>query len=73
MRVYADLAHWEIQQRLRRKEIGNWGAGNEEEDILRRYKRAFFIEWRVFDRHKLTSCPPSISCSTPTPGTSRPW
>lgn len=57
VRVYADLARWEIQQRLRRKEIGNWGADNEEEDILRRYKRAFFIEWRVFDRHKLAQLP----------------
>ncbi|MFE8731074.1 mannose-6-phosphate isomerase, partial [Aeromonas hydrophila] len=35
VRVYADLARWEIQQRLRRKEIGNWGADNTEEDILR--------------------------------------
>jgi mannose-6-phosphate isomerase class I len=50
--VYADLARWEIQQRFRSGELGNWGAGNEQEDILRRYKRAFFIEWRVFDRHK---------------------
>lgn len=50
--VYADLARWEIQQRLRRREIGNWGVDNLDEDILRRYKRAFFIEWRVFDRHK---------------------
>lgn len=50
--VYADLARWEIQQRFRRGELGNWGANNESEDILRRYKRAFFIEWRVFDRHK---------------------
>ncbi|MGL4794812.1 MAG: mannose-6-phosphate isomerase, partial [Aeromonas jandaei] len=57
VRVYADLARWEIQQRLRRKEIGNWGADNTEEDILRRYKRAFFIEWRVFDRHKLAQLP----------------
>ncbi|WP_323898658.1 class I mannose-6-phosphate isomerase [Aeromonas hydrophila] len=57
VRVYADLARWEIQQRLRRKELGNWGAGNEEEDILRRYKRAFFIEWRMFDRHKLAQLP----------------
>ncbi|MBL0560222.1 class I mannose-6-phosphate isomerase [Aeromonas hydrophila] len=57
VRVYADLARWEIQQRLRRRELGNWGAGNEEEDILRRYKRAFFIEWRVFDRHKLAQLP----------------
>ncbi|WP_435947161.1 class I mannose-6-phosphate isomerase [Dryocola sp. BD586] len=50
--VYADLARWEIQQRFRAGELGNWGANNENEDILRRYKRAFFIEWRVFDRHK---------------------
>lgn len=50
--VYADLARWEIQQRFRTGELGNWGASNESEDILRRYKRAFFIEWRVFDRHK---------------------
>lgn len=50
--VYADLARWEIQQRYRRGELGNWGVNNTEEDILRRYKRAFFIEWRVFDRYK---------------------
>ncbi len=50
--VYADLARWEIQQRYRRGEIGNWGVENKNEDILRRYKRAFFIEWRVFDRYK---------------------
>ncbi|WP_435955292.1 class I mannose-6-phosphate isomerase [Dryocola sp. BD626] len=52
MLIYADLARWEIQQRFRSGELGNWGANNESEDILRRYKRAFFIEWRVFDRHK---------------------
>jgi mannose-6-phosphate isomerase class I len=50
--IYADLARWEIQQRFRSGELGNWGASNEQEDVLRRYKRAFFIEWRVFDRHK---------------------
>lgn len=50
--VYADLARWEIQQRFRSGELGNWGTENQQEDILRRYKRAFFIEWRVFDRYK---------------------
>ncbi len=50
--VYADLARWEIQQRMRSGEFGNWGVENQHEDMLRRYKRAFFIEWRVFDRHK---------------------
>lgn len=50
--IYADLPRWEIQQRMRHDGLGNWGANNQDEDILRRYKRAFFIEWRVFDRHK---------------------
>ncbi|EMF0719161.1 class I mannose-6-phosphate isomerase [Citrobacter freundii] len=50
--IYADLPRWEIQQRMRHDGLGNWGANNHDEDILRRYKRAFFIEWRVFDRHK---------------------
>ncbi|HBC7342710.1 TPA: class I mannose-6-phosphate isomerase [Citrobacter koseri] len=50
--IYADLPRWEIQQRMRHDGLGNWGAENQDEDILRRYKRAFFIEWRVFDRHK---------------------
>ena len=50
--VYADLARWEIQQRYRSKEFGNWRANNEEEDILRKYKRGFFVEWRTADRLK---------------------
>ncbi|MGU3414372.1 class I mannose-6-phosphate isomerase [Enterobacteriaceae bacterium C34A] len=50
--VYADLPRWEIQMRMRSGELGNWGVENQNEDILRRYKRAFFIEWRVFDKHK---------------------
>lgn len=50
--VYADLARWEIQQRYRSKEFGNWRANNENEDILRKYKRGFFVEWRTADRLK---------------------
>jgi mannose-6-phosphate isomerase class I len=50
--VYADLARWEIQQRFRRKELGNFKVDNYDEDTLKKYKRSFFIEWRVTDRHK---------------------
>jgi hypothetical protein len=50
--VYADLARWEIQQRMRRGEVGNWCADNRDEEFLRKYKRAFFVDWRVVDRHK---------------------
>ncbi len=49
--VYADLARWEIELRYRRG-LGNWGANNGREDFFRKYKRSFFVEWRVADRHK---------------------
>ncbi len=50
--VYSDLARWEIQQRQRRREIANLGAGNFAERPSLKYKRAFFIDWRVADRLK---------------------
>lgn len=50
--VYADLARWEIQQRYRKKQIANWKMKNYDEDILKKYKRGFFFEWRIADRHK---------------------
>jgi mannose-6-phosphate isomerase class I len=50
--VYADLARWEIQQRFRGGEMGNWKADNRDEDILKKYKRGFFLEWRMADRLK---------------------
>ena len=50
--VYADMARWEIQTRMRRKEVANWCADNYNEDFLRKYKRAYFIDWRVIDRYK---------------------
>ncbi|SFD50210.1 Mannose-6-phosphate isomerase, class I [Paenibacillus catalpae] len=50
--IYADLARWEIQQRYRARELGNWRAGCREDDILRLYKRGFFVEWRMADRLK---------------------
>jgi mannose-6-phosphate isomerase class I len=49
--VYADMARWEIQLRFR-SGLGNWGADNGNEDVFRKYKRSFFVEWRVADRHK---------------------
>jgi mannose-6-phosphate isomerase class I len=51
--IYVDITRWEIQKRFRRKEIGNWKLSNFDEDKLRRYKRGYFIEWRIADRLKL--------------------
>ena len=52
--VYADMARWEIQLRFRSGKLANWLSDNYNEEILRKYKRAFFIDWRVLDRHKMT-------------------
>jgi mannose-6-phosphate isomerase class I len=46
------MARWEIQLRYRRKELANWKMDNYEEEQLKKYKRAFFIEWRIADRLK---------------------
>lgn len=48
--VYFDLARWEATLRLRKS--ANYKCDNADEDNLRKYKRAFFIEWRICDKHK---------------------
>ncbi|MDR1454047.1 MAG: class I mannose-6-phosphate isomerase [Tannerella sp.] len=50
--IYADMARWEIQQRFRRSEVANTGAGNRDERASLQYKRAFFVDWRICDRFK---------------------
>ena len=49
--IYADMARWEIQRRFRSGRLANWLNDNYTEDTLRKSKRAFFVEWRVLDRH----------------------
>lgn len=49
--IYFDMARWEIQLRYR-KGMSNYNATNYDEDILRKYKRGYFIEWRIADKHK---------------------
>ena len=48
---YFDLARWEIQMRYR-SGMSNFLVSNPNEDILRKFKRGYFIEWRVADRLK---------------------
>lgn len=50
--IYADMARWEIQQRMRRQEISNLGVNNRTLEFPRKYKRAYFVDWRVADRLK---------------------
>lgn len=50
--VYCDLARWEIQLRYRAG-MPNFRAYNNGEDTLRKYKRGFFVEWRIADKRKM--------------------
>lgn len=49
--IYADYPRWQRQLDWRAG-ASNWLAENSDEDILRKYKRGFFWEWRIADRHK---------------------
>lgn len=50
--VYCDLARWEIQQRQRAGAITNLGVDNGSDRPALKYKRGFFIDWRMADRLK---------------------
>lgn len=68
--VYADMARWEIQGRQRRDEIANLGSNNVHETASLKYKRAFFVDWRVADRLKrelLTTIDFFLDTNTSTP------
>lgn len=51
--VYADMARWETQLRMRTHEVDNLGVRNRNtSDWMLLYKQGFFVDWRVLDRWK---------------------
>jgi len=50
--VYADMARWEIQMRMRRNEVDNLGVTNRQDEFSAKYKQGYFVDWRVCDRLK---------------------
>lgn len=51
--IYADMARWEIQLRMRRHEVNNLGLTNKDTpDWMLLYKQGYFVDWRVCDRWK---------------------
>ena len=50
--VYLDMARWEIQLRMRKNAISNLGVTNSDTEFALQYKQAYFVDWRVLDRHK---------------------
>ena len=49
--VYCDITRWEIQLRLR-SGMSNALSDNPDEEILKKYKQGYFLEWRLADRIK---------------------
>lgn len=52
--VYADMPRWEIQLRMRKKEVRGLGIDNREEPLSIQHKRGYFNDWKVCDNHKRT-------------------
>lgn len=52
MITYIDMARWEIQQRFRRHEVKALGIDNRKDAISSQYKRGYFNDWRICDKHK---------------------
>lgn len=52
LKIYVDMARWEIQQRFRRHEVMGIGVDNRDDAVSIQYKRGLFIDWRVLDQHK---------------------
>lgn len=49
--IHLSLARWESQLRFRRGEC-NWNCDNSDMDPLTKFKRGYFVEWRLADKHK---------------------
>ena len=51
--VYADMARWEIQLRMRQHLVDNLGLSNRNTaDWMLLYKQGYFVDWRICDRLK---------------------
>lgn len=49
--IHLSLARWESQLRFR-SGAPNWNCDNYDMDPLTKFKRGYFVEWRLADKHK---------------------
>lgn len=52
--VYIDMARWEIQKRMKLKQVHGLGVDDSQLEFSYQYKRGYFLDWRVCDRLKQT-------------------
>lgn len=50
--IYVDMARWEIIQRYRRQQVRGLGVDNRKDAVTLQYKRGYFNDWKIADRHK---------------------
>lgn len=50
--IFADLSRWEIQLRYRAG-MSCYFTDDPDEDILRKFKQGYFLEWRIADKWKM--------------------
>lgn len=50
--IYADMPRWEIQQRMRKSKVEALGIDNSAEPFSFQYKRGYFNDWKILDKHK---------------------
>ena len=50
--VYADMSRWEIQLRYRAG-MSCYFTDKPDEDILKKFKQGYFLEWRIADKWKM--------------------
>ncbi|CAN5606188.1 class I mannose-6-phosphate isomerase [soil metagenome] len=55
--IYADMARWEIQKRMKANRVNNLGVQNKDSDFAAKYKQAYFVDWRICDRIKINLLP----------------
>ena len=52
LRIYADMSRWEIQLRYRAG-MSCYFTDKPDEDILKKFKQGYFLEWRIADKWKM--------------------
>ena len=50
--IYADMARWQIQLRMRKGLVTGLGVDDHRLEFSLQYKRGYFVDWRVCDRLK---------------------
>jgi len=52
IQILADMTVWELQMRYRKDGIANFNANNAHEEMGKKFKRGYFLDWRLANQRK---------------------